>query len=273
MSVVYARDFVTGTQNMDEWSLLQAMARVDNVECFVRGQTLYYRAALTRGKASIVELDWETNLIDVSVQHSPQFSQIVKVNVKAWKMMSRTGSRSTVSGLAGMPIAATQQTSESTSSYTPQFGTRTSVSSSSSTMSVGGIPLRSSSGGGATTVSGGSFSSGFLTMPKGPSALEYTFHVPGINRGQADALARKFWIAISSHLFQMNAQVAVTPDVQALLNQDTIFRLKGPIPSHNLDYNVRRVSQSFSVGQSEGAAGGWTYSVDGVNVPIVEQVV
>jgi hypothetical protein len=108
-------------------------------------------------------------------------------------------------------------------------------------------------------------------MPKGPSALEYVYHVPGLDQSQADDLARKIWIDLSSHLFHLTAEAAVTPDVQSLLNQDTIFHLNGPVPSHNLDYNTRRITQIFEVPQGEGEGGGWTYTVDGVNIPIIEE--
>lgn len=280
MQTVYARDFVTGTQNMDEWSLLQAMARVDNAELFVRGTTLYYRDRLKVGAAPKYALDWESNLTDVKVQHAPQFSQLVKVNVKAWSPMTRTGVHSTIAGLAGQqPLPGTQRTGVSTSSVSPVFGTRTSVSSGSHSLTVNGVPISSGTSSGSTTKSGGSFSSGWTSMPKGPSALEYTYHVhltddaSGSAQSKADDLARKIWIAISAHLFQVTAEGAVTPDLQSLLNQDTIWHLNGPVPSHNLDYYGRRVSQTWDVSQGEGESTGWTYSVEAANVPIVEQSV
>lgn len=274
MQEVYAKDFVTGTQNLNEWALLQAMAQYDRVECFVRGTTLYYRKALTPGNAPKVDLSWEKNLVSLQVKHSPQFSSLIKVNVKVWKPLTRTGVHSSYSSFAGQPLVGTQQTATSTSSSTPQFGSRTVQNSSSSQQSVNGIPIRSTGGGGSSTTSGGAFASGFTTLPRAPSALEYTYHYPGLDRAAADAIARKIWIELSSHLFQITADLAVTKDTQNLLNQDTIFHLTSPVPSHNNDYNVRRLSQTWGVGQSSGgSATGWTVSIDGVNIPPLEQTI
>ena len=274
MQAVYAKDFVTGTQNLNEWALLQAMAQYDRVECFVRGTTLYYRKALSAKNAPKIDISWEKNLVSLQVKHSPQFSSLIKVNVKVWSPLTRSGSRSSYSSFAGQPLVGTQQTATSESTSSPQFGSRTVQSSSSSQQSVNGIPIRSTGGGGSSTTSGGAFASGFTTLPRTPSALEYTFHYPGLNRADADALARKLWIELSSHLFQITADVAVTQEMQGLLNQDTVFHLTSPVPSHNLDYNVRRLSQTWSVGQSSGgSSGGWTVSVDGVNLPAMEQTI
>ena len=274
MQQVYAKDFVTGTQNMNEWALLQAMAQYDHVECFVRGTTLYYRQALSAKNAPRISLEWEKNLIGLTVRHSPQFSSLIKVNVKVWSPLHRTGVRSSYVAFGGQPLLGTQKTGVSTSTASPVFGTRTTQTSSTSSQSVDGLQIRGQSGASTSSTTGGSFASGYTTMPKAPSALEFTYHYPGLDRAAADAIARKLWIELSSHLFQMTAQFAVTKETQALMNQDTIFHLSAPVASHELDYNVRRIMQSWGIGQTAGGTSrGWTASVDGVNLPAMEQTI
>lgn len=282
LRLVMSQDFVLGVHNYRAENLIAACAADDGVEFWVDRLTgVPHYVAPTLESRAIYDFEYGVNLTDFNGEHSPQYAKNIKVEVRLWNTHTTTSHTARVT--TGPDGTATMQTSTRVTSSQPSWGTSGSTSI---TYDGQGNPTSQTT----HSSSGGLFNTGKTVIERASSAQTYTYELHDASPAEANALAIARWRSLSRFEYTAKIDTPVTPELLAVLNLNTVFRVKNvpwqafntvatsltpgqvasqPVGSNSPDapyYFQRRTVERMEIGQGDSSESpGYTMSSEVIN--------
>jgi hypothetical protein len=250
---VLAQNFVAGIRNVGIWDLMLQCAQYDDVMLWVDEQGVLWYASPTGLVRNKVKIAYGTDLLDLEITHSPQFSKNVLVEARANQKRTKTSIVYRVGTNANADGTITTPSIQTVSTTQPIFGTNQSVSTTTDSTGISSVRLSS--------VIGGTYT-GKAAAPAAYSGKErYVFNLKGaLSPSQVAAYAQKMWRQISEHEFSVTMTLPVTKAMFGSINSQTQFNLTTGFQKANGAYWPRRIHESF-----DPKNGGWKFEIDAVN--------
>lgn len=236
---IYKEQAVKQATNIPVWDLFASFAAKDGADLYVEGDVLYYQPKVVdrtpdittlSGTPETMEYDWEDNILDLTIEHSPVFSHEISVTVKSVQLLTQQTYTATATMSEGKVKAIARQLEQVPGSLNPTF------QRSERKMDKLRKPGQS------RTVS-----SGDLSAPRIGNKENYTFVIQNASQEDCDRVAAQMAEDISRKEFIASLTVLAQPD----LNTRMYPRLKNT-GSEAADqvYAIKSIETSWSMPES-----------------------
>lgn len=250
VGTIFKNQQVLTLTGVSVWDLFQSFAQQDHADCYVKGDTLYYVRRATDASPSVTELGpvkpsyvftYGYNILDVSVQHSPLFSNEITVTVRSY--VAQTQQTNTVTKSVGDVVLTQLASTLETTATRDQLDAMNARSAASMTRKPVVHKKKQEPRGRRTE--------GKAQVARIGTKENYTFVAPGLSQEDCDRLASKIAADIAKRTFIVELKVLAQPD----------FNCRQYIALRSMPEDIANQSYAIkSINKSGGGEGGYVAS-------------
>jgi len=234
-------------------------AQVDDTDVWldITDGTIHYESPSSFvASRSIIELKYGRHWMALGVDHSPQFSKTVQVQLHSHQPRLKQSTTVRVENDEFGNVIVTPRSVYTTSDVF--LGTNQTIANSTVTAPDG--TQKSSTTFGSTTTSGGNYTAAAGQGARESAKQKYPLFVGNVSPARAQAMAKAYWRQISQHEFAIEGEVPVTSNLLANLSITSLIRLTGtPWSLVNDTYYPRSLEHAISVNE------GWRVKISALN--------